>query len=806
MKLFIAALFAVFCMAAKAQNTLSGKISDSSEALPGAIVYIPELKQGASTNKDGVYHIDHLPSGIFLVEIKFLGYATHTARVEIKGSTLLDVKLEHSATEIGEVIITGVSVFSVRKLDPVPTLVINREFLQQATQTNIIDAIARKPGISQITTGSAISKPLIRGLGYNRVVTLNNGIRHEGQQWGDEHGIEIDEYSIDRVEIIKGPGSLMYGSDAMAGVINFLLPDPVEKGKITGSVIANYQTNSGMTGYSAMNAGNINGYNWQARVSGKQSGNFSNRYDGKVYNSGFDEMDISAYLGLNRKWGYSQLHVSTFNQDVGLVEGERDSSGKFMKQVSAADSVSLQTVTASDLEGYNPGIPRQTINHFRLASISNFVIGKSALKVNLAFQQNRRREFGDVLQPDEPGLYFMLNTVNYDFKYIFPRTRSWESTLGLNGMYQANSNKGREFIIPAYDLFDAGVFAFAKRSFGKFHFSGGIRGDTRHLEVEGLILDSMGNPLQQYEFNSYQKFSAGKLNFTNFSGSAGGSYTFTSKLTGKLNTSRGYRAPNISELTSNGRHEGTFRYESGRRDLKPETSLQSDAGLLFNSAHITLELAAFYNLIQNYIFTEKILNAAGGDSIADPSDPAPVFVFVQGNAALYGGEVSIDMHPHPLDWLHFQNSFSFVRGTQPDQPDSMKNLPFMPAPKLQSEVRATIKKAGKRLKSIFINAELDYFFRQDMIYAAYGTETETPGYMLLNAGIGTDVIKRNGKTLCSVYLMAANLTNTVYQSHLSRLKYAPENPVSGRMGVFNMGRNLSFKIIVPVSFGQAGKL
>jgi len=139
--------------------------------------------------------------------------------------------LEETIIEINEIAVTGQASATQAVKTPTPISVITRNELQQQGATNIIDAISSQPGISQITTGSGISKPVIRGLGYNRIVVMNDGIRQEGQQWGDEHGIEIDESEVDRVEILKGPASLMYGSDAMAGVINFLSAPILPEGK-----------------------------------------------------------------------------------------------------------------------------------------------------------------------------------------------------------------------------------------------------------------------------------------------------------------------------------------------------------------------------------------------------------------------------------------------------------------------------------------------------------------------------------------------------------------------------------------------
>ena len=736
-----------------------------------------------------------------MIEIGYIGYSTQVLKIAIEGETKLDVTLSPSITEISEIVVTGTSASTERELNPIPTIVINNISSNETPSTNIIDAIAKQPGISQVTTGGAISKPVIRGLGYNRVVVLNNNIRQEGQQWGDEHGIEIDEYSVDRVEIIKGPGSLMYGSDAMAGVIHFLAPKPVEDGKIIGNLMANYQTNNNLMGYSGMNAGNIKGINWLARVSSKTAGNYSNSYDGKVYNSGFEELNFNGTVGINKKWGYSQLHFSRFSQSLGLVEGERDAFGNFIKPVVVNDTtIEEQTVTNNDLSGYQIGIPRQNIGHLKIGSTSKFFLKKSILSFNFAFQQNSRKEFADPFDEQAEELFFLLNTFNYDVKYLFPEMKKWQTSIGINGMQQSSQNKGEEFLIPEYNLIDAGIFAFTQKSFNKLHISGGFRYDVRSINSLPLYLNADDEPADVSDTSATVKFKDFNTTFSNISASIGASYRLTKKLTAKLNVSRGFRSPNMAELGSNGLHEGTFRYEVGNTQLKSETSIQIDAGLLYNSEHISFELALFNNSIQNYIFLQKLNSVFGGDSIVDPSDPTPTFQFVQGNANLYGGEFAIDIHPHPLDWLHFENSLSFVRGEQLNQPDTTKYLPFMPAPKIQSELRANFKKTGSHLRNLYIRVDVAYTFQQSEVLSAYGTETPTSAYTLLNAGIGTDIVNKKGNTVFSLSFAASNLLNVAYQSHLSRLKYAPENPANGRTGVFNMGRNFSVRLVVPLTF------
>ena len=474
--------------------------------------------------------------------------------------------------------------------------------------------------------------------------------------------------------------------------------------------------------------------------------------------------------------------------------------GNFIKLAVINDStIEEQSVTNADLKGYSIDIPRQGINHLRVASTSKLFLKKSVLSLNLAFQQNSRKEFADPLDEQATELFFLLNTFNYDVKYLLPKIKQWQTSIGINGMQQSSYNKGEEFLIPEYNLFDAGIFAFTQKSFDKLHLSGGFRYDVRNINSLPLYLNADDEPTDASDITATTKFKDFNTTFSNYSASIGASYRLTKKLTIKLNASRGFRSPNIAELGSNGLHEGTFRYELGNTQLNPETSIQVDAGLLYNSKHISFELAVFNNAIQNYIFLQKLNSVFGGDSIIDSSDPAPTFQFVQGNANLYGGEFAIDIHPHPLDWLHFENSISFVRGEQLNQPDSTKYLPFMPAPKIQSELRANFKKAGSHLRNLYIRVDVAYTFEQSKVLSAFGTETPTTAYTLLNAGIGTNMVNKKGNTVFSLSFAVSNLLNTAYQSHLSRLKYAPENPASGRTGVFNMGRNFSVRLAVPLT-------
>ena len=807
MKNIFVFMLVAFIMASKishAQLSIKGNITqqETGENLPGAIIYLSDLKRVSSADLQGKYSIENIKPGNYLLEVSMVGFKKNILRIQLNRDTIINFRLSLSIAEMQEVVVTAVTRDTEIKLSPVVIKPIDMAKLYQNSSTNLIDALKVVPGVDQITTGTGISKPTIRGLGYNRLISLYNGIRQEGQQWGDEHGIEIDEYSIERVEIVKGPGSLMYGSDGIAGVLNFLSPKSPPKGEIITQLISNYQSNANFIGNSLSNAGNINGINWLGRLSNKFAGNYQNRFDGKVYNSGFREFNGNAFVGLTKNWGYMHLNASSYNINLNMSEGERDKDGRFVyEKFDENDSLITMTASDKDLKGYHIGSPYQKVHHLRFLTNSMFLLNKGNLYVDLGFQNNRRKEFGHLAHShgadhghdeEEPDLYFNLNTLNYNFRFNLKERNGWHHSIGLGGMYQTNENLGKEFMIPQYGLIDAGAFFFTDKTFGRLTFASGIRLENRNIMTRELRLDSTGIESSSGDI----KFDPINENYSGYAGSVGMTWQVGENSTFKANLSRGFRAPNIAEISSNGNHEGTLRYEIGNPKLDPEISHQIDLAYFINSDHITFELTPFANRISNYIFAEKLSSKSGGDSIPNPDAPeAPAFKFIQGNTLLLGGEIFLDMHPHPLDWLHLEQSFSYVQATQYGQPDSTRYLPFIPAPRYRGEIKASFNKLGKGFRNPYFKIGIEHYFAQNRFFSAYNTETATPSYTLINAGIGADLQAFGRKDFLRIFISGENLADKAFQSHLSRLKYTPINLATGRNGIFNMGRNISIKVI-----------
>jgi iron complex outermembrane recepter protein len=771
--------------------SLSGKVTDAKtgEALAGASVNFPDLGAGGISDEKGNYKIANVPQGKYLLEISYLGYSSILETIGLNGDTHRDFLLSPSYIENQAVTVMGVSSATSAKRTPIPVSIIKKEDLFRNVSTNLIDNLAKTPGVSQVSTGPAISKPFIRGLGYNRVIVVNDGIKQEGQQWGDEHGIEIDELNVNKVEILKGPASLTYGSDALAGVVNIISIVPAPEGHIRGNILSAYQTNNRQRNLHADLGGNKNGFIWGFYGSYKAAADYKNKFDGYVFNSKFNEKDFGAYTGVNKAWGYSRLYLTKFDQHLGLVEGDRDdASGKFVRLVNNGGVEEEEIATNKDFHSTDPYIGRQRIQHSKIAADNSFNIGKDRLTLTLGYQRSQRQEFGNVLDPGEKALYFDLGTVNYNLQYHLAEQKNWKTTVGINGMQQTNKNKGVEVLIPEYSLFDIGGFVYTQKTMDKLTLSGGLRFDNRAVNSKEL---TEGTDL---------KFPGFKKDFSNVSGSAGLTYEATKVVTLKFNIARGFRAPSIPELASNGAHEGTFRYEYGEENLKSETTLQTDAGIEIASEHISFNASIFYNPIKNFIYYRKLSAAAGGDSlISDGAETFFAFRFNQDNAKLFGAEFNMDIHPHPLDWLHIENTFSYVRGMLNVEQDGSKNLPFIPASTLINEVKADFAKKGKTFRNGFIKIELANTFKQNKPFTGFNTETATRGYSLVNAAIGGDITNK-GKPIFSLFIGANNIGDVAYQNHLSRLKYAPENLATGRSGVFNMGRNFSLKINLPLDF------
>lgn len=602
----------------------------------------------------------------------------------------------------------------------------NIKSLQQKGTATLIEGLATIPGVSQVSTGTSIGKPVIRGLSGNRVLVYSQGVRMENQQFGDEHGLGLNDAGIESVEVIKGPASLLYGSDALGGVLYF---NP-EKFAPANTFQANFNQKlfSNTLGSNSSLGLKTSTENWKflARGSYNTHSDYKIADGDRVTNTRYQETDFKTGIGYSNS-KFSNVFRYNFNKlDLGIPE----------------EGIAEQTITK------NTSFPKQGVfNH--LLSLNNiFFFEKSKLDIDLGYIDNDRSEFTD---SNIASLHMQLKTFNYDAKYHLPKFGKLESIIGIQGMHQTNANSGEEYLIPDASTNDFGVFGTGNYEWKSNVLQAGLRFDNRNISTI-----AHGIAGEQGSFEAIDK------SYNSVNASLGYKTNLATNLSLRLNVASGFRAPNLAELTSNGVHEGTNRYEVGNADLKTEQNVQTDVNLEYKSSHFEFFANGFYNHINNYIYTSPT-----GELL----DNNAVFDYIQNDAKLFGGEIGLHFHPHPLDWLHYETSFETVTGKKQDG----DYLPLIPANNWNNTIRTEFK-VKNWLEDGFATLNVSTTFNQNNVS---GFETKSNGYTLLNLGFGGKV--KLGKTTFDVNLNGNNLLDKNYIAHLSRLKTD---------GIPNMGRNI----------------
>jgi len=791
---------------------LKGMISENKNAIPFANIIVKETRNGVMSNEDGKYSIKGIPEGKYTLEISGLGYKKIEKKIHLKSNLEIDFELELLKHELHEFVITGVSKATRIKENPLAITRVGIKNIEQSNESNLMDVLQKNTsGVSMLKTGPNISKPFIRGLGYNRVLTLVDGIRQEGQQWGDEHGLEIDAYGMQSIEVIKGPASLMYGSDAVAGVVS-LIPqeaDTTLKG-VHGKIVNEYQHNNNLIGNGAYLMHTINKVSYQISASHRLAKNYRNKADGRVYNTGFQEMNLNGKISFRLKRSNLSLNGTLYNNIQGIPDGSRDSiTRKFTYQQfeGALDDIKQRPLVANQkLNSYAPADLHQQIKHHRIYLKQNFDFAKSKLNYTLAWQNNIRKEITHPTDLSQAGLFVKLNTINYSALYQLPETRNRLTAFGINGMWQHNLNAdATDFPIPNYQLFDIGFFVHNTWKWERITISTGIRYDLRKVNVSdfytiqnpqsGFTAQStqIGNPENYHQYKHFTK------DFNGISGSAGISYIVNEYWHFKGNISRGYRAPGITELASNGLDPGARIVYLGNQQFAAEFSNQQDIGAFYEDKNFDASVSLFNNYIQNYIYLAQLADAQNVP-ISDAQGNR-TFQYQQAKAQLYGLEASFSLHPELWKGFSLTNNFQFVNGY--NRNELYKNrgvnggyLPFIPPPQYQVILSQNIGLNKWSIKTLTPRFEMEYHTQQARFMALYGTETFTPSFLLIHAALQIEIYSKAQRKL-NLHLFVNNLTDEIYQSNMSRLKYFEyfNDTRANSSGIYNMGRNIGVKMI-----------
>jgi iron complex outermembrane receptor protein len=760
LNLCVILLLLPFALQAQDVYSLNGRVmDDAGQPLPGANVYLPELERGSVTNMNGEFRIQGLAAGRFILQISFVGYEMHIASIQAgQDQQMLTVQLHPATITADEVVISG-GRHSTQHENAIKIELLKSHELKRIGSPTLVESLAELPGVDMISRGGSVSTPVIRGLSTNNILLLNNGFRMENYQFSADHPYLVDGTGLEQVEVIKGPASLLYGSDAIGGVINLVHDKPAPPGTVTGDADVRYFSNTaGLEGYLGMQ-GNQGRVSWGIR-GGYRSHQDYRGGDGKIVpNSRFNGGSLKTYMGLRGQknthrlaYEYQQWKPGMTNEASAILTAENDRRNKVWYQ---------------DLD-----------NHLVMSG-NHFYLHPFKLQANFSYQHNHRRLI--TAEPDHPQVNMQLNTFGYELRGNLVTSEVSEFTLALQGHSQANRNGDGEIrVLPDYHLHDLAVFGLVQHDFeNDVHLQVGFRFDNRFLDVpeqekaghshgedhageHGNGPDQPEDPGQEAEL-----MPALDRYFGNVSGSLGVTWQLAEGILLRGNLASAYRSPNVAELTQDGEHG--IRYEQGNRDLKSQRNYELDASIHLHRKQFMLDLAAYYNHINHYIFLDYTSDTT--------HEGLSVYRYVQHDARIYGAEAIAEVLPVP--WLGIKAAYHYTRGKQ----SSSSNLPFIPHNRLRTEIRwmpGCILRKGR----IYLKIGSELAFRQDR---PASLETTSDSYHLLHAGIGIS-FPVSGRSL-SFDIQVRNLLDKGYIDHLSTLK---------TLGYSGIGRNIMMNLSIPL--------
>lgn len=763
----IAVSFTGFSFAQTCSIRLSGHVedADTKQKLEGATVLITQLNKQIVTNLNGDFLFDSLCAGNYTVQVSHVSCETITIPVTLEKDRHLDVFLPHAKNTLGEVI--------VEAQKGIPNTGFKKELsgkeLEQTRGLSLAEALSKINGVTMLQTGSTIAKPVIHGLHSSRILTINNGVRQEGQQWGNEHAPEIDPFIADKLVVIKGVDELRYGSDAIAGVIlvepKSLRSNPGHSAEINTAYFTNNRQYV-LSGVWEQQLKKLPAFTYRLQGTFKKGANATTP-GYRLNNTASEEKNFSIAAAWRKERFTTEIFYSHFATKVGIFTGSH-----------IGNLTDLQNAIASDKPDdiflgqntYKIGRPYQDVVHHLLKSKSVLHKGEHKFNILLAAQFNHRKEF-DIVRSStnlRPQLDLKIYTVSEDINWEHPKKNNLSGVAGISMVQQDNSYSGRYFI-PNYFAYTFGGYFIEKWTKHQWEVQAGIRYDNKTITTTRLKFN--GDTIN-HDFN-----------FSTFASSLNGILKANENWRFNINLSLASRAPYVNELLSDGIHHGTATYEKGDISLKPEKSVNISAGANFQNTAKTfsLEVLLYNNFIRDFIYQQPMPDSP----VLTIAGAFPLIKYQQTDARLSGVDAS-------ASWKMFSNfqwdgklSVLYARNTTLDD-----WLILMPANRFSNQITWNFND-GKPFSSSYVSCELVNVAHQSRVPAESNGKQDykspPPGYDLLNIDAGSTIAVGNTRLVLGIGVR--NLLNTKYRDYLNSMRYFTDE----------MGRNISFRVKIPLT-------
>ncbi|MDG1476289.1 MAG: TonB-dependent receptor [Vicingaceae bacterium] len=753
-----------FTQTTECSFALSGRVIDEHDQTPlmFATVYIKEIERGSVSDGKGNYKIENLCKGTYTIIVSHLGCDPVTETITITKSLKHHFHPEHHAEELKEFTLQENGYeeeVSVAKKE------LSAKELNQSRGESLGESLKTIAGVTTLNTGNSISKPVIHGLHSDRVLILNNGIRQEGQQWGNEHAPEIDPYIADRLSVIKGADGIRYGANAIAGVV-LVEPRVLRDSAGINGAFNLAGASNGRLGVSSAtldgNIGKLKGLSWRLQGTLKRSGNVNtpNYY---LKNTGLKEYNFSWALGFNREKYGIETFYSKFNTDIGIFSAAHIGNlTDLQRAIEASEPLESADFT------YDIKRPLQHIEH-ELFKVKAYWLTGEIGKLNFVYarQYNLRQEYDKHLPRNDsiaalnlPELQFEITTHLGELSWKQNRTSAFNTQIGMATINQANTFEGREFI-PAFRKYGTGVFLIEK-----------WRSKNFKLELEtGLRYDYIYQKV--YKWNrSRREYDSYDYTYKNVSGSVGAIYKPNDKLTTRVNFGMAWRPPNVSELFSDGLHHGAAAVEYGDTNLIAERAYNTIVAIDYVNKDFLIQIEGYYNRINDFIYLKPTLPAT-----LTIRGAFPTFNYTQVDAALTGVDLKVSYQfTNHLTWegkTAFLNAYNLTANEW---------LVGMPANRFENTLSYEFLKINK-LTDVYVEAGIQSVLKQNQVPDNSDYLEPPNAYNLLSTGMGFGIpITKKQKLI--VDFKIKNLLNTTYRDYLNRFRYYADE----------MGRNYTLKL------------